>query len=353
MASFYFWLTFTAALCTARSIERAIPGGSQYDQVRFMDCDNSGNVVGYYGKPPQGNDAPQTTFASWAKGGVFSTKNWDALCGRQPWVRGTSTIECGLRNFGWNEPFKTYIGNITYDGEGFNCFKDDGHAVHTDPHYGQCYSSIYCTHDSATVVRIAASSDTVFVGEHSEGQNLKKPPRTDGKAAVAEILGNITSRISEDGLGCDPAPIHIRYGCTMSVSECASTDSDTMDKMVQLLLGIYASNDELFSVNDQDDTTRPNRGGAVRGYTRGVKMPKSYTMSVKNQAPPKGDGSLNLGQESSLRAKMMATINCPAQANDKSLCTALGALTTFGAGVGGAAGLFFAGLAGAVILGCA
>ena len=353
MASFYFWLIFTVALCTARSVERAILGGSQYDQVRFMDCENSGQVVGYYGKPPQGNDPPQTIFASWAKGGAFPNKNWDALCGREPWVSGKSTMQCGLRPFALNERLKTYIGNITYDGEGFNCFIDDGHAVHKDPRFGQCHSSIFCTHDSATVVRIAASSDTIFVGEHTQGQNLKQPPRTDGEAAVAEILGNITSRISAGGSNCDSAPIDIRYGCNMVVSECASTDTETMDKMVQLLLGIYTSNNKLFAVNDQDDKPRPNRAGAVRRYTRGVKMPKSYSMSVSNIAPPKGDGSLNLGQESSIRATMKATINCPVQEKDKSFCTALSALTTFAGGVGGGPGLFFAGLAGAVVLGCA
>ncbi|KAI1566408.1 hypothetical protein PtrEW13061_011841 [Pyrenophora tritici-repentis] len=352
MVSLYLWLTFTVAACAARSVERAIPGGSQYDQVRFMDCENSGQVIGYYGKPPQGNDPPQITFASWAKGGSFLNKDWDALCGRKPMVSGERKLQCGIRPFG-AEPFKTYIGNITYDGEGFNCFLDDGHAVHKDRYYGQCRSTIYCTHDSATVVRIAASSDTIFVGKHTEGQNLKAPPRTDGKAAVAEILGNITSRISAGGSSCDSAPISLRYGCNIIVSECTSTDSETMNKMVQLLLGIYANNNGLFAVNDKDDKPRTNRAGAVRGYTRGVKMPKSYTMSVANIAPPKGDGSLNIGQESSIRATMKATISCPLQEKDKSFCTMLSALTTVGSAVGGGAGLFFAGLAGAVILGCA
>lgn len=351
MASLYSWLALAATLCTARSIERGISGGSQYDQIRFMDCDNSGQVVGYYGRPPQGNDPPQTIFASWGHGSTFSVMNWDALCGQQTWTVGQNTMQCGLSNFAANEAWKTYIGNITYDGEGFNCFVDDGHAVHKDPRFGQCRSSIYCVHDYASVVRIAASSNTVFVGEHTEGENLARPPNTDAKATVANILGKITSRINAGGQNCDAAPVDIGSGCQMLLSECSSTDATTMSDMVQLLLSVYAGHDGLFAVNDSDDTIRPNRGGSIRGYTRGVTMPSTYTLNVYNTAPPHGDGSLNLEQVSSTRGSLKATIVCPINGKDSKFCTALTALTKFGGAIPGAGPLMsFAG--GVVLLGC-
>ncbi|KAH7385149.1 hypothetical protein DE146DRAFT_635775 [Phaeosphaeria sp. MPI-PUGE-AT-0046c] len=178
---------------------------------------------------------------------------------------------------------------------GFKCFIDDDHAVHKERNYGQCRSQIYCTHDSATVVRIAASSDTVAVAEHTDGQNSKASLCTDGKATVAEILENITLRTGAGSNNCESAPVDVCGGCKIVVSECVSTDTETMGKMVHLLLVIYENNNKLFAVNDQDYKPRPNRGGSIRGYNRGVKMPQSFTMSESNIAPPKADGSLDLG----------------------------------------------------------
>lgn len=151
MASLYLLLTFTASLCAARVIERATPEGIQYAQVRFMDCANSGHVIGHYGTPSHGADPPQTVFASWAHGPVFSMANWEMLCGEKHMTVNEKTMQCELRDFALSEPTDTYLGEIAYQGERYNCFKDDGHAVHKDPIYGQCGSTIYCNHESANI----------------------------------------------------------------------------------------------------------------------------------------------------------------------------------------------------------
>jgi hypothetical protein len=311
----------------ALSIPRGIEGGGPFDQFRFMDCER-GALAGYYYAPPMKDDKPGYTLRlrntpkdhTWRDTHLTTYSRTDSNGYRFDWE---------LRHFPLTLlSFKQYVGNVTFRGEGFNCFGDDNHAVHVDAEFGQCSTAIFCIHREATIINFSASRDVVSWGSHKSGP-MQPPDFAAPQEAVRTIMAKV--RGAQTGpMTCDSSVIDIGGDCSMVVS-CDSSDvtGEALKGLIDTMVDTYRSEKDLY---------KPVNTGSCGGtwgttchWFRGVTIPARYRLATVNVAPPGGDGSLPPVAPSSLQAKLTVDVTCGLKDNDGGLCGALSFLAAGGA----------------------
>ena len=320
LSSGLFSVLLAVAPSLARHLPRGVPGGSLYDQVRFLDCDK-GLMTGYYAAPPMGADPPSAEI------------RWTNVDAGSSWTNGSSLSKHVTPNghtYEWNvrkfkpaaNTVKTYVGNVTYDGEGFNCFADDGHAVNIDGKFAQCHATIFCIHHDATIINFSASTDVVSWQSHSTGPSAP-PVFTDSSAqtAVNDIMAKVKKSVTGP-MTCDSSEIDIGNSCSMLVS-CESSDNtgEALTALVNGMVYAYSNNDTLFKAISSDECH--GEWMTSCNHYRGVAIPSRYRLAIVNVAPPEGDGSLIMPGSSSLKATLDVEITCDEKENDPFLCLAL------------------------------
>lgn len=245
---------------------------------------------------------------------------------------------------------KPYVGNVTYEGEGFNCFGDDGHPVHVDSRLGQCYTTIFCLHHDATVINFSASTEVISWQTHEQSP-IEPPKFTNAQGAVNDIMAQV-KKAKTGPMTCDDSSIDIGNSCSMKVS-CESSDvtSDALTGLVDIMVNAYSNNDTLFQTINADECH--GKDMLICNHYRGVSIPARYHLATVNVAPSGGDGSLPPVSSSSLQATLDVEISCDVTHSDPLLCAALRAMFTVGgASLGGVSGGMFAGFGGMTIASC-
>ena len=253
------WLLATAGLTQARALvghdwqkgavlgrttnmmttnNMTLLGEARYDQMLFLECvtgNTVGRIMAYYDHPPRWPDKPsQVAFkelgGSWGKGCKTKGKSTDGA----EW-------SCDIDEYTFDERRnQSFVGSTTYGFTGFNCFMDDGHAVHYEGgDYGTCYAELYCTHQRATSLQIDASKETVRVLHRSTVIDGKKPPNLpsgDAHALVRHHLNEARLRIR--GQQCNPSLVRLSGECTMQIS-CVAGEHSYLETLADALVALY------------------------------------------------------------------------------------------------------------------
>lgn len=304
------------------------PRDYPYDQIRFMHCshvdvddDHSYLQLGYYKWAPQPGN-PGTVRDDLLDSGKRDTGGWNI--GSSGTFKAESTgleVELHTNRYQYSkEAFQSWLGTATYNGNGFNCFMDDKHAVHIDPNFGQCYTDLYCTHQDATKLEIFACKDTITLQQK-------------GAFTTKYVLKAVEKQVHSGQ--CDESLVNVSGGGIVKF-QC-NGNSNGIDQLRKTLKGPLGDFDKSFKTEtvqvcvavckpcQPPEPLCRDCGEKCHDEIR-VTMPTYYTLQITTVPPPKAP----TGNQPSLQAFLKASLN-KVDGSDDTLCKALKPGSGFGA----------------------
>lgn len=320
------------ALLSTRSQSAAInPRGAPWDQIRLGHCSKAdSHVAGYNEWPPFGLIPPDDITAR-ADPSADWDKVWHKIDNR---ITGKgATVSYDIPAFKKGN-FQQYVGNATYNGVGFNCLEDDGHAVWEDSEWGQCYTDVFCTHQEGVLFTVQASEDVVTFSHTEE----KKPPAQKWQYSAKDVLSKLDQKRGKTM--CDQGSVDLEDGCSISfVCHSADQTGKMLETLGKVLVDTLAEESSL--VKWETKTHIVARGIVMEDFA--LTMPQFWGVQASNIPPPESTNN------PSPQAWIDATITCKRTSLMESLCTALGMFADAGGLIDEAAKI--AGIAGLAVEG--
>lgn len=318
------WLVPLLGVSSASAI---LPRDYPHDQIRFMHCSEKGVSdthshlqIGYYKWAPQPSNQAQIWDELLSYGALDS--GWDHGHNIDSIALSTALkYSAHITKYKYSpSTFQSWVGTVTYNGNGFNCFLDDKHAVHSWPGAGQCYVDIYCTHQTATKLEILASKDTITLQ-----QRTSFTPKDVLKVVEKQIRGGL----------CDSAKVGVAGGAYASFS--CEGDMNAVKLLGKTLQGPLAGFEDAFkkeSVQKCATVCKPCSPPEPRcrdckqecHEETKITMPSHYSLQISNVPPPNAP----TGNQPSLQAKLEAELD-RVDGSDGALCGALGGAAGYGA----------------------